>query len=233
MKRIFLIITALISFFTFSQETEKPKSNQSSFILKASVGPSFRLAKTPPYLPVYLKDYISDLKSGMSYDFSGYYLINETHGALGIKYNSFNSKASIGPLDLVAPNGDRGNGRTSDNITISFIGLSYGYFGLVDNEKGGFDMEIALGLLSYKDKATILGSYDITGSTVGLIGSFGYDIKLIDGLYIEPKIGYAMGTIGRFDIEGANGYKGSIKLEDDAKESLFRVDLSVGLNYRF
>lgn len=233
MKRIFLIVTFITSLSLFSQELEKKHSNQSSFILKGSVGPSFRLAKTPSNLPAYLKTYVANLKSGMSYDFSGYFLIDKSPHAIGLKYNSFNSKASVGPLDLTAPNGETGYARTSDDITISFIGLSYGYFGLVDDEIGGFDMEMALGLLSYKDKTNILGAYEITGSTIGLVGSFGYDIKLVKGLYLEPKIGYAMGTISQFDITGENGYKGKIKLEKDSKESLYRIDFSVGLNYRF
>ncbi len=233
MKKIFLIIALLVSLSLFSQEIEKTQTNESSFILKGSVGPSFRLAKTPSNLPSFLKTYVANLKSGMSYDFSGYFLINKSHNALGLKYNSFNSKASVGPLDLTAPNGETGYARTSDNITISFIGLSYGYFGLVDDENGGFDMEMAVGLVSYKDKTNVLGAYEITGSTIGLVGSFGYDIKLVKGLYVEPKIGYAMGTISQFDIKGENGYKGKIKLENDSKESLFRIDFSVGLNYRF
>jgi hypothetical protein len=233
MKKIVLVITLLTSFGLFSQENEKSEANQSSFIIKGSVGPSFRLAKTPSNLPNYLKSYVTNLKSGMSYDFSGYFLINKSHNAIGLKYNSFNSKASIGPLDLIAPNGETGYARTSDDITISFIGLSYGYFGLVDDENGGFDMEMAFGLVSYKDKTNVLGAYEITGSTIGLVGSFGYDIKLVKGLYLEPKLGYAMGTIGQFDIKGENGYKGKLKLEGDSKESLFRFDFSAGLNYRF
>ena len=47
MKKIFLIITLLVSLSLFSQEIEKTQTNESSFILKGSVGPSFRLAKTP------------------------------------------------------------------------------------------------------------------------------------------------------------------------------------------
>lgn len=233
MKKIFVIITLIISLFSFSQEIEKGKTNQSSFILKANIGPSFRMAKTPSNLPSYLKSYVSDLKSGMSCDLSGYFLLKKSHNALGLKYNRFNSKGSVGPIDLIAPNGETGYGRTTDNITISFIGLSYGYFGLVDEEKGGFDMEVALGLISYKDKANVLGAYEITGSSVGLLGSFGYDIKLVQGLYLEPKIGYAMGTISQFNVEGENGYKTTLKLDNDTKESLFRIDFSLGLNYRF
>lgn len=233
MKKTILILTLCFSLFGFSQEIEKKKSNQSSFIIKASFGPSFRMAKSPSNLPNYLKDYVSDLKSGMSYDFSGYFLLNKSHNALGLKYNSFNSKASIGPIDLVAPNGQTGVGTTSDNITMSFIGLSYGYFEIVDKEKGGFDFEMALGLISYKNKSNILGAYDITGSALGIVGSIGYDIKLIEGMYVEPKLGYTMGTISQFDVTGENGFKGTLKLANDTKESLFRIDLSVGLNYRF
>jgi hypothetical protein len=222
-KAIVLII--LIGCSAFGQ------SNDPGFILNANVGPSFRLAKIPDGLSADNEDYIRELKSGLSYDFSAYYVMHDR--GYGLKYNVFRSKnernnaTNFDPLVNIPTS-------FSDDITISYIGPSFLYTELQDAKLGEAFIEVSFGYMSYKNKATINGqNFTIKGGNLGMIAGGGYHFRLHKQFLIGPQISFVGGTLRKFKYDFGNGYGETVSLDNDEYESLWRIDLSVSAKFRF
>ena len=145
-------------------------NKQTRFIMSSSFGYGYRLAKVASELNKFEQDYINGLKSGYNYDLSLYYRFRSTSNyGFGVKYNVFNvsNKANnVVVTDKIT--GFEQFGSISDDIKLSFVGLSYIYDFKNPNSKHEFFMEFALGLIDYKNSSRIINdNYLITGSTFG------------------------------------------------------------------
>ena len=230
--RLFLVWSLLLlSFVGFSQENSNVvKVKDSKFYVSFAIGPSFRLGKIPNDYSSDIKNYLQALKSGIAYDFNLVYLINKKSG-IGLKLNMYQSKGSIGPVDVIAPNGEEFYGRISDNIKIYFIGPSYTI--ISSKNKDFFSSNFALGYIGYVNDAEILDSYKIKGSSFGITTDIAYLFGLNDNFQIGPKVSLIQGNIFKFEITGPNGFRETLKLDKNNTESLLRIDLSVALRYKF
>jgi len=230
--RLFLICLLLsLNCLVFSQENSKTiTAKNSKFNISFAVGPSFRLGKIPNDYSPDLKKYLQALKSGISYDLNLVYMINIKSG-IGLKLNMYQSKGSLGPVDVIAPNGEEGTTRVSDNIKIYFIGPSYTISS--GKYKNFFSSNLAIGYVGYLNDADILGSYKIKGSSIGFITDIVYLFGLNDNFQIGPKVSLVQGNIFKFNITGPDGFHETIKLDKDKIESLIRIDLLVEVRYKF
>lgn len=70
----------------------------------ANIAQSFRLASSPDGLNSEQKKYFKDLKSGLSYDLTAYYLKDGSNG-FGIKYNVYQSSGTIRNQSLFLSDG--------------------------------------------------------------------------------------------------------------------------------
>jgi hypothetical protein len=206
---------------------------ESNFLLLANIGQSFRVAATPKGLGSEQREYMKKLKSGLSYDFSAYYLKDSQTG-IGIKYNVYKSDGLLQNQEITFKDGTKEIGSVSDDITISFIGPS---FIISENENaktGEANLELALGYISYKDQARLASQkFTIKGGNLGMIGGMGYHFRLTPHFLIGPQVNFVGGVLKKFKLVYSDGRSETIKLNDDELENLWRIDLSIGAKFRF
>lgn len=204
----------------------------SKFILNASVGAAFRVGATPDGLTNEQKEYIKKLKSGTSYDFSTYYVKNET--GFGIKYNVYNSDGLIANQSISLNDGTVIKGDFTDNIKISYIGPSMIYSQNEDSKVGEANMEFSLGYISYQNNSTIIGQpIKVTGSNLGAVGGFGYHFRIVPNFLIGGQINFIGGVLKRLKYTYADGTTETVKLNEEELENLWRIDLAIGAKFRF
>jgi hypothetical protein len=213
--------------------TNNASKKESNFLLLANVGQSFRVGATPKGLSSELKNYMKKLKSGLSYDFSAYYLKDSQTG-IGIKYNVYKSDELLQNQVITFNDGTTDIGSVSDDITIAFIGPS---FIISENEKaktGEANLELALGYILYKNQAKLASQkFTIKGGNLGMIGGMGYHFRLTPHFLIGPQVNFAGGVLKKYKLIYSDGRSQTINLKDDELENLWRIDLSIGAKFRF
>ncbi|ESU25301.1 hypothetical protein FLJC2902T_31090 [Flavobacterium limnosediminis JC2902] len=233
MKKLCTLLFLLCSVFTYAQEnTELKTFKKRGVFLDINVGFAERIGELSgeDYLD---KQYSKSLKSGFSYDVSLYFrLIEDKNSFIGFKHNAFKKRIVVDDAYVYAPNGQEGYGDYSNNITIAFYGISYLYCKETAN-RDEFNFDLSLGYIHYKDKAVILRDYKITGASFGAYTSGSYHFRISDGFSVGPRVGLLLGTLRSAEIDGPNGFHENIKLDGDSKESLSRIDLSIGARIKF
>lgn len=222
----FVFLICCTAFGQTQQQTKNPK-----FVVLANVGQSFRLAETPDGLSAADREYVKELKTGLSYDFSAYYVKNES--GYGLKYNVFRSKNDrISPISLDPI--VSGLTSVSDDITISYIGPTFIYTEGQNAKVGEAFFEVSLGYMAYKNRATFeYERFTIKGGTFGMIAGGGYHFRVHKQFLIGPQVSFVGGTIKKFKLQRSNGTTETIKLEKDNYENLWRIDLSISAKFRF
>ncbi|MDM1554497.1 outer membrane beta-barrel protein [Chryseobacterium indologenes] len=210
-KKLMLLGTISTSLFSIAQKV--------SFV--PSVGYGWRVAETPSGFSKQEKDYIKGLKSGLHFDLSAYYHINNV--GIGLKFSNY-SASSNGMIAV--NNSQRGTIyvpiSTTDNIT--FMGTSIMYSNYNEPTKHKLFVDGSLGIISYTTKT---GNVKGTGSSLGLDAGFGYQYALSDHIFIGPKLSMTAGTLTKMKINGTTMELG------DAKEGLTRVSLSGVATFHF
>lgn len=214
----------------------KLNKQQTRFILSSSFGFGYRLAKPSSGLNKFEKDYINGLKSGYNYDLSLYYRFKSTSNyGFGVKYNVFNVSNNANYVIVTDKiTGFEQFGSISDDIKLSFVGLSYIYDFRNPNSKHEFFTEFALGLIDYNNNSRVINdNYLITSSTFGTFIGLGYNYRVAKNFSIGPQVNYINGNLSGFDSVGPDGIKKTIKLPKDTFESLGRIDITLHCLYRF
>lgn len=206
--------------------------NDPKFIVSANFNYAYRLAKIDKSYSDIQRQYLKNLKTGLSYDISAYYMVSDFIG-VGLKFNSYNSSERIDDADIIAPNGDSGFGSIADDVTISFYGVGAIYNLLERGSKHVVNMEVALGYMGYKNDAYALGDYKFKGSTFGASLSVSYQYMAFENFSIGPKLGLVGGALRKVDLTGPDGYNETIKLNSENAESLSRLDMGIVASYRF
>ncbi|SDJ59525.1 hypothetical protein SAMN05421542_3931 [Chryseobacterium jejuense] len=199
------------SLFSFAQK----------FSFVPSVGYAWRVAETPSGLSKQEKDYIKGLKSGLHFDLSAYYHVNNI--GIGLKFSNY-SASSNGMLAVGNPYGNTMYVTVSTKDNITFIGPSIMYSNYNEPTKHKLILDAALGVISYTTKT---GNVKGTGSNLGLDAGFGYQYALSDHLFIGPKLSVTAGTLNKMKINGT-----TVDMSD-AKEGLTRVSLSGVATFHF
>jgi hypothetical protein len=231
MKKVSLLF--LFSFFVLISNAQQKatSSSDSKVSVTFAAGPSFRLAEVPGNTSPLIKAYIQDLKSGFSFDLGLSYMVTNSAG-LGLKANLYKSSGAIGSLNLTAPNGDTGFGTASDDISIFYVGPTYTFLGKEGKNKDRFTALFSIGYTSYLNETNVLGNYDIKGSSLGINAEMAYYVTIVKNFQIAPRIALFGGGLRELKITGENGYNRTLDLGDNF-ESLWRLDPSVSLKYKF
>ena len=206
------------------------------FVLSSSIGYGYRLAKLGPGFNRFQEDYFSGLKSGYNYDLSLYYRFKSTSSyGFGVKYNVFNASNSANNVSVTnLQTGFVKNGSISDDITFTFIGVSYIFDFRNPNSKHEFFSEFAFGLLDYNNNSKVVNeNYKITGATFGSFIGLGYNYRASKNFSIGPQVNFINGNLSGFDSVGPDGIKKTIKLPKGTFESLVRIDVTFHCLYRF
>ncbi|WP_089738465.1 hypothetical protein [Chryseobacterium jejuense] len=210
-KKLMLLGAISTSLFSFAQK----------FSFVPSVGYAWRVAETPSGLSKQEKDYIKGLKSGLHFDLSAYYHVNNI--GIGLKFSNY-SASSNGMLAVGNPYGNTMYVTVSTKDNITFIGPSIMYSNYNEPTKHKLILDAALGVISYTTKT---GNVKGTGSNLGLDAGFGYQYALSDHLFIGPKLSVTAGTLNKMKINGT-----TVDMSD-AKEGLTRVSLSGVATFHF
>lgn len=232
MKTKLIFLSLLFSGLIFSQNNSQVSDDSpTNIILTGSFSRAYRIAKTQEGLSPLFDEYVKDLKSGISFDLSGYYIYNkERQRGIGLKYSFYNSKESLGPLLFTDNNtGNQFSANISDDINIVYFGPSYGSFKEVNSGKGILKFEISMGYMGYKNIAYGPDFIKITGSSFGMSTSLGYVLKLSNKVYFGPQLSMIGGNLKSLTLQDSYGNKEVIKLSEENSESLWRFDLSANL----
>ena len=220
-----------------------PKQHQSSAytvidndkafpILRFAVntGPSYRTGRTPKEYSEDVKGYIRKVKMG--YHFGGDFdcLFNETLG-FGFKYNRFSSTDKAESISLPDAEGNILTGRIEEDVTISYMGPSMSTSFFLEPAQSLFIANCSIGLIQYKNEASFIDSYVLSGNNMGFSFDVGFDKSLSKNLACGIKIAYVGGYLTQVEIEKGTE-KETIMLAEELYESLSRIDLSVGLRFK-
>lgn len=217
---------------TVDQLPYSKKTNDSKIVFFANLGRAYRIASAPDGLNVEQENYIRDLKSGISYELSGYYLSQGT-GGFGLKYNLYNSNGVLKNQQVTFRDGTSITTDISDNITIQFIGPSMIIDDAVSKKIDG-TLEFALGYMSYKNTAGIASdNIIIRGGTLGAVVGLGFHYKITQNFLVGPQINFIGGVLNSLTYNYSNGYSEKIELRDEEKENLWRIDLAIGAKLKF
>lgn len=191
---------------TYSQtETEKLRGK---VLFDFSGGLASRIGKPEKTGNFMLDNKINASKNGYFIDASLYVQIKpEMNHYLGVKYNNF--------FDLI----------NDQKLAINFYAVSYLYSKkFTSNDLLNFS--ISVGYISYKDDEYFIKDYVIKGGTVGLGLEGSYLLRITDGIYSGPKIGFQFGNISEFDVSNSGNPDQNMDL-NNTTESVSTFDIGL------
>jgi hypothetical protein len=201
------------------------------WLISASAGFGYRLARLPDGLNSIEKEYYRDLKTGYYYEADVTYFLKSNFG-LGLLYNSIKSENKLDNVTVTGPPGFSGTGTVSDDITITYYGAR-GSFRTWNNNHNGFaNLTFGLGYISYVDKARVINTYKITGETLGLSLGASYLISLSPDFWIGVHGSYTAGVLTEYDFDDGKNVQ-TIELPDGEGEGLHHVDIGLRIAISF
>jgi outer membrane protein W len=202
------------------------------FRMGGSAGWSYMTAKINENVPADFRQYVKDLKSGYHYGGDFGYYFSESVG-LGLISNVFRTNNE---LDGVAEVDSAGHilriGKLIDDITVFYIGpaLLLRYYSFRKNII--FRSDFSLGYIGYNNNATVIDKFTLTGNSAGFIYDIGADFTIDKNLTLGISLSYLFAILGRFEKKMGNSTE-IITLDNDERESVSRLDLSVSLRWYF
>lgn len=206
MKKLFIILLLTVHCTNYSQtENEKVKGK---VLFDFSGGLASRIGKPEKTGNFMLDNKINASKNGYFIDASLYVQIKpEMNHYLGVKYNNF--------FDLI----------NDQKLAINFYAVSYLYSKkFTSNDLLNFS--ISVGYISYKDDEYFIKDYVIKGGTVGLGLEGSYLLRITDGIYSGPKIGFQFGNISEFDVSNSGNPNQNMDL-NNTTESVSTFDIGL------
>ncbi len=222
--------------FNFSPERKIPKEEKiterefNSLLISFDGGFSYEVAKLAESIPDDLMDYYQDLKSGSNIGAGISYYPDETVG-MGIKYQCFMTSNYLENANVSSPTGLTGYGALSDHLRISLYGLSFTLRSLKGHHPGTYYLTYYAGYVRYRDNAVFVKPYKIIGNTIGMGMDTGVDIELAENFLIGFQASFLAGGIRKFKVDNGNRVQ-TVILEKGSFESLYRIDLSIGLRLK-
>ncbi len=161
--------------------------------------------------------YIDELKTGYTFGADAFYFPWKSVG-FGVKYNAYRSKAE---RDI----------RTSDDISIHFIGAAVAHRKIFTNLKTSVVSAFWAGYQPYKNTARHIGQDQvIKAQTMGWGISVGVDHKISSKLALSLTGHCFMGNIYKFDRD-VHGATEQVKLPYAQFGDLSRADITLGLKF--
>jgi hypothetical protein len=200
----------------------------SKFRLGAGGGYSYRLAKVPSNAGQFA-DYYKKLKSGFNIEGEGTYFFNKSLG-IGVRYNFFRAKNYMDGITFILDN-DTLIGDLGDDIRIQSIGPTFYFRFFNRNENIIWLLGFSFGYTSYLNKGRLLNQdLTLTGSTVGMTISFGADFLVLKNMAIGANVSLDLGTLSSYTMS-FGGRQTTIKLQDQEKDNLARINLTATLRF--
>ena len=189
-------------------------------------GGAWRPARVVDADPV-VEDHLRKLKWGYSYGADAAYYFNDALGA-GIRFSQMRSSHGLDVMVTDKTTGVKRNGRLEDNVSITFIGPVFAMRLMDRNQRNAFVFNIGIGYLGYRDTGYLIDPIKITGGTVGFVTDIGYDIAISKQVAFGATLSAVAGTLSEATYT-ENGISQTQKLDNDNREGLGHITLSLGL----
>lgn len=195
-------------------------------------GFSYQLGKISREVPHGIRPHLTKLKSGYHLNSEVAFFAHRTTG-FGAKVSFFKSKNQEYVSNVTIDNGQRVSGNISDDLTIMFIGPTICFRSINEMNKENYALfEISVGYMNYKNRVNYFNApFRISGNNVGISTGISYNVELKDGVGLMFKFSTFAGSLKYADINGM-GVNERIELDDNARESMSRIDFGIGLNFR-
>lgn len=208
---------------------QKPTEPQ-KIVFAINGGYSRRIGKIDKNVPRELVDHMKSIKNGVHVeaDFSGFF--SEVLGA-GAKFAFFNAS----DLEMVKHNNTYDNSFTyvkvDDKYTIPLIGPTLTTRFMSGDLRNAFMITGSIGYMGYKNRGEYASSkYIITGNAMYASIDLGYDHWMSQNVAVGFKISLIGSSLSKYTLE-QDGKKEEVKLEKDKRESLTRIDFSIGMRF--
>ncbi|WP_162795913.1 hypothetical protein [Pedobacter nanyangensis] len=225
MKKLFAVLLTVWAFNASAQQTASTALNVQRFRIAFNGGFSQMLAKTSSEVPAEDRDYVGALKSGYHYGIDATYFVKSW--GLGLKFNQFKSSNSgFSTFEDARVS-------ISDHLTTTFVGPSFSAKKSSASNVHTFVFGLGMGYLGHRDNSSI-GNIPVklTGSTFGAAIDAAYDVKVTKYLALGAQLSMVGGSLSKITVEGM-GVSEVRKLEDNQRENLSRLDVSLGARFNF
>ena len=212
-----------------SDETSYRPSRQlprMSFTLDA--GYNWRTAKIDDKMPDFQKHVYKQIKSGFLWNGSLAYYFNNYYG-IGFSFQQFITSTQQFAQDLNT--GQTGVWKIKDRIT--YFGPAFMMQAPLGKSSWLWDMCLSIGYIGYMNKQNIINQKaKFSGASIGFQTEIGLSYKISQKWGIGCKLLSTTGTISQYTVVDNNGYKTTLKLDDDTGyESLAQFGISLGVRY--
>lgn len=192
-------------------------------------GWSRRTAKLPSGMDPMLEDYADELKTGQHLSADLSWFRSEALG-FGAGIIHFETNNRLRGITVTWPDGSSTQGEMSDDIAIDFLGPIVTTRTLNTTRTNGMILQMGIGYLTFKDVGQLVEKLTLTGNTVGVYMGIGYDLPISKSYFVSFQASMVGGTLSKVEISDGV-HSETIALPKDEKESLNRVDLSLGISY--
>lgn len=219
------------NYYSFSElpktYTSTATAIHSKFRIALNAGFSQLLAKTAESVSAQNRSYITELKSGYHYGLDASYFLSKDLG-FGVKLNQFKTSNSGTFYSEMS-----GTFLVEDNISNTFIGPSFTAQSAGADSKHTFIINAALGYLNYTNNGrSNTGVLQLSGGTLGSALDVGYDLKLFKNFALGAQASIISGVLTSYTLSNGNMSK-KVNLNENERENLARLDLSLGARFNF
>lgn len=203
----------------FPEDVIKPGTDDFvKLALRVRGGWSYRTGRLPSGVPSETREHLKGLRSGYHIGADLAYYFSETTGT-GLKYSlSRFQDSSYGSID--------------DDITLQYIGPAM-YGRLISASRNfHFTYDLSVGYLHYQDEARHGEPITYSGAALGFSTGIGVDFRISKQFFLGFEPSWNTGILNKVKING-DQQTITVKLEDDERENLSRLDLSARVKWNF
>jgi len=201
-------------------------SRFSKMAFQLDAGYNWRTAEIDPSLTPFQKHLVKQIMSGFLWSGSVSYYFKNFVG-IGLSFHQF--RTSHEEFAYNSDTGETGELKLTDAIT--YVGPACAFQLPIGKSNWLFDAFVSIGYIGYTSKANVMRDNSIvSGSSVGFQTKIGLSYKITPEWGIGLKLIPTNGTLFQYTIE-ENGYKTSVKFEENKGESLAQIGLTLGLRY--
>lgn len=201
--------------------------------IRVFAGYGRRLNKVDPSLSLYEKEHVKRLMNGVLLGGEYVYFFNLVKGSgVGFRYQILHGSSSD-PATVTFTDGSKTEGVLTEKVNISFLGPLYSGRLVSKNGKHLFQDSFGLGLILYKDNATISDMKTIiTGRNLGWTCNLSYSYMFTDNLWLGADISYTSGMLKRWTVTYGDRTE-TTDLDKSHYEGLVHLGICAQLVYTF
>lgn len=180
-----------------------------------------------------VQKFISSIKQGYKIEGQVHYMLWETTG-IGLDYHYFHSSGNLsGYINTSDLYSYTRYSSISDNAFTNYIGGSFFSEQVIGKSRFKAIAQFSIGYCFYREE--IMYDYSplaITGGNLGINAQLGIRYPATPSLTVGITGGFFDSVISKFNADNGESTQ-TVKLKDDEREKLARIDLSLGICYYF